>query len=610
MIINLIYILLAILGLSFLIFIHELGHYWMARRVGMRVETFAIGFGKPIYSWVRDGVKWQVGWLLFGGYVKIAGTETDKDVDPYSIKDGFFGKGPWDRIKVAFMGPFVNLVFALLVFAVLWGIGGRTKSFSEYTPIIGWVDPASELYALGVRPGDKIEDYDGHRFQSYKDHLYAPMLAGEELDVKGEKIDYKTGERIPFDYIVHPYSNPDFTDKNIRTSGIISPASYIIYDQLPTGQKNPLPSGSPLKNSGIEYGDRILWVDGEMIFSNKQLSEVLNDGRVFLTIKRGNNILHRRVPRVQAAELRPDPEFKEEMIDWKHEAGIQSRRFQDLFTIPYNLTHDCVVEDELRFLDKENQAEAFPVHLYSEIEEPLKPGDQIIAVQGSPVSHSYQLLKDLQNKSVQIIVERNFESSKLIPYQKANAAFNQSINWPQLNQLIAGIGTKHEEKKVGNFVLLNPVAPLAYQDFPMTDEDKAWMSAEYLEIKREIEKVDDPEKRTQLLNQLNRSQKLLVLGMPNPQDKSVVYNPNPMTVFFNVFKEIVRTIQALFSGSLSPKYIAGPVGIVYMVQSTSSQSLLEALFWIGAISLNLGILNLLPIPILDGGPSCFHFLSF
>ncbi len=65
MIINLIYILLAILGLSFLIFIHELGHYWMARRVGMRVETFAIGFGKPIYSWVRDGVKWQVGWLLF-----------------------------------------------------------------------------------------------------------------------------------------------------------------------------------------------------------------------------------------------------------------------------------------------------------------------------------------------------------------------------------------------------------------------------------------------------------------------------------------------------------------------------------------------------------------
>ena len=61
--VSIMYIVFAILGLSFLIFIHELGHYFMARRLGMRVETFSIGFGKPIYSWVRDGVKWQIGWL-------------------------------------------------------------------------------------------------------------------------------------------------------------------------------------------------------------------------------------------------------------------------------------------------------------------------------------------------------------------------------------------------------------------------------------------------------------------------------------------------------------------------------------------------------------------
>ena len=57
--ISFLYVLFAILGLSFLIFIHELGHYWMARRVGMRVEVFAIGFGKPIYQWEKDGVKWK-----------------------------------------------------------------------------------------------------------------------------------------------------------------------------------------------------------------------------------------------------------------------------------------------------------------------------------------------------------------------------------------------------------------------------------------------------------------------------------------------------------------------------------------------------------------------
>src|SRR5882757_1486298 len=108
MTVSLLYLLLAILGLGFLIFIHELGHYWMARRVGMRVETFAIGFGRPIFSWMHDGTKWQIGWLPFGGYVKIAGVESDPNVDLYSISDGFYGKGPWARIKVAFMGPLVN----------------------------------------------------------------------------------------------------------------------------------------------------------------------------------------------------------------------------------------------------------------------------------------------------------------------------------------------------------------------------------------------------------------------------------------------------------------------------------------------------------------------
>src|SRR3990170_4046568 len=129
MLIDAVYIILALLGLSFLIFIHELGHYLMARRTGMRVETFAIGFGRPIYSWIKDGVKWQIGWLLFGGFVKIAGTETEKNVDPYTIQDGFFGKGPLARIKVALMGPLVNLLFSIVAFSLLWMAGGRDKNF-------------------------------------------------------------------------------------------------------------------------------------------------------------------------------------------------------------------------------------------------------------------------------------------------------------------------------------------------------------------------------------------------------------------------------------------------------------------------------------------------
>lgn len=606
---NLIYILLAILGLSFLIFVHELGHYWMARRVGMRVETFAIGFGKPIYSWVRDGVKWQICWLLFGGYVKIAGTDTEPDVDPYTVKDGFFGRGPWNRIKVAFMGPFVNIVFALFVFALLWLGGGREKTFSEYTPKIGWIDPSSELYALGVRPGDEISSYDGYAFQSHKDHIYAPMIGSDEIVVDGVKVDYESGEKIPFEYTISTYSNPSFADKNIKTTGVLGSASYVIYDYLPNGIENPLPDGSPLSESGIEYGDRILWMDGEIIFSNVQLSNLLNDGRILFTVKRGNEILQKRVPRVLSQELRPDSEFREEMIDWQYEAGINSRRFQDLYVIPYNLTHEGVVEGVLRFIDIDNQKETFPVHLFSEMEEVLVPGDQIIAVQGKPVTRAYEILKELQLKKSLIIVERDPKISELLSYQVANIGFNQNVDWIQLDKIADSIGTDHLISSIGELQLLNPVTPMAHMDFPMSEEKKAWVATELLEVQQKIEKIDDPEKRAALLQQLEQSEKLLVLGLPNPQDRTVKYNPKPTELFYNVSKEIGRTIQALFSGSLSPKYISGPIGIVHMVQSTSMVSLLEALFWMGAISLNLGFLNLLPIPVLDGGTIVIAFME-
>lgn len=609
MIISIFYVILAILGLSFLIFIHELGHYWMARRVGMRVETFAIGFGRPIYSWEKDGVKWQIGWLLFGGYVKIAGTETDNEVDPYDIPDGFFGKSAWDRIKVAFMGPFVNLLFALFVFAFLWMSGGREKNFSEYTQKIGWIDPQSELYVAGVRPGDEITEYNGYEFQSQKDHFFAPMTSSGDVEVRGFKVNYQTGERTPFELSVKPYSHPQILDKNILTTGILNSANYITYDEQINEHENPLPEGSPLFNSGIQNGDRIFWVDGELIFSSTQLSDVINDGRILLTVRRGSKVFLRRVPRVLAQDLRPNTEFREELIDWQHEAGLKNKKFQDLFTIPYNLTYDCIVENVLRFVDKTDQETAFPQNLFSKEDEPLKPGDTIIAVQGVPVTRSFELLRELQEKNVSIIVQRNAIESEPLSWKEADATFNQNVDMDQLEKIASTIGTGMTVANQSNLALLKKITPKIRTDFPMSDEAKAWLETEKLEKRKAIENIEDPEKRQYLMKFLERSESLAVLGLPDPQDRKVVYNPKPTQMFVNVAREIRRTFQALFSGSLSPKYITGPVGIVQVVHSTSKVSLKESLFWIGVISLNLGILNLLPIPVLDGGTIVFSFLE-
>jgi regulator of sigma E protease len=602
MISSVLYFLLAALGLGVLIFIHELGHYFMARRVGMRVEAFGIGFGRPIYTWKRDGVEWRVCWLPFGGYVKIAGMEAEDGKDPYEISDGFFGKSPWQRIKVAFIGPFVNLVFAFLIFTLLWMSGGREKNFTEFTSIIGWLDPQSELYADGVRPGDMITEYNGQDFQGARDHIFAPLTASDALDIKGFKINPLTRQKTPFDYTVKPYPNPSFPDKEMKTGGILASAGYLIYQEFPKGQGELL-KGSPVIESGIQNGDRVVWVDGEMIYSPEQLSHLLNDGKALLTIERDQEILLRRVPRVPVDELKVDASFKEELADWQYESRLKETGLQKLKTIPYSLANSGVVEGRLKFIDPEQQAVVFPKNAFAQTEAPLKAGDRILAVDGMPIKHAYQILSLLQERQVNIIVQRDPALEKLVSWQQADQEFNRDLNVADLEKIGSSIGTDKRLTDLGTLHLLHPVVPKMRSEIALTPEAKARQTTALAERRKMVEQISDAERRIQMLNLLDAQEKQYILGLPE-HDLKVTYNPGPVTLFANVLEEIWITLKALVMGYLSPKWLAGPLGIVQVAQSSLKSSLKDGLFWIGAISLNLGVLNLLPIPVLDGGHIC------
>lgn len=601
MFISFLYIILSILGLSFLIFIHELGHYFMARRVGMRVEIFSIGFGTPIYSWELHGVKWQIGWLLFGGYVKIAGTDIEKDKNPYEVSDGFFGKSPLDRIKVALMGPVANLLFALLAFSALWVMGGREEFYSDFTSKIGWVDPESALFKYGVRPGDEIVGYDDQAYQGAKDHIYIPMTTKEPLLVKGYKVNYERTpvEKIPFEYSVDAYQHPAAIDNRL-TSGITQTANYLIYDRFQGQKENSLLEGSAMENSGLQYGDRIVWANGERVFSAQHLDHILNSNNALLTVQNGPHTRFARVQRVQVQELRPDPLFREELMDWQFEAGLNNVKLQHIYTIPYLLTNDCVVEKELRFIEKEKELEAFPVHRYSTVDAPLQPGDRVIAINGTPIAHCYDLLQKLQTLSVNIIVQRNPRAIQKISWKDADAQYDQSVDTVTLQNIVNSIGTNQPITHEKDLYLLNPITPKMRSELALSPERQAILIAELKEQRKAIESIEDPERRSQIMRLFEKKEKRLLLGIPL-QDRRVNYNPEPLTLFQNVAQEIWRTLTALITGSLNPKWIVGPIGIVQVVHSTSMSSLKEAFYWLGAISLNLGILNLLPIPVLDGG---------
>lgn len=606
MITSLFYVIFAILALGFLIFIHELGHYFMAKRVGMKVDAFGIGLGKSILTWKKDGTDWNLGWLPFGGYVKVAGVDTDSDQDLSKVPGGYFSKGPWDRIKVAAMGPIVNLVFALLLFTLLWAMGGREKNYSDYSKKIGWVDPKSELYALGVRPGDEITAYDGYQYQSSKDHLYGPMTADSVITVKGNKVDYKTGTRTAFEYKITPYPHPLSSDKGIVTAGILNPATFLVYNP-PSSEA--LPASSPMASSGIEVGDRIVWADGEQVFSLAHLTHLLNDQRSLLTIQRGDDIFLRRVPRVQVDELKIDSSVREELSDWRHAANLDQVKFPELYTIPYDLKADGTVESALKFIDKEQQEEFFPEVVADQQAELLQPGDKIIAVDGTPIKASYELLSHLQAHKVSLIVERNKALALTKDKEAVEQQYENEVSWNNIQGIAQGIGTDHVIKEAGNLILLKAIEPKSRSQIFLTPESQVQQTNALLEQKKEMEAISDPEKREVALRKLDNFEKEYILGLPYVQDRKITYNPNPFEQFWEVLEEIKRTFEALFTGNLNPKWISGPVGIVQVVQNSWQVSFKEVIFWVAAISLNLGILNLLPLPVLDGGYICLFLFE-
>ena len=607
---SLLYLLFAILGLGFLIFIHELGHYWMARRVGMRVESFGIGFGRPIFTLMHNGVKWNICWLPFGGYVKIAGMEKEDGKEPEDIPDGFFGKSSWDRIKVAMMGPLTNLVFAFLVFTVIWATGGREKNFADVTNKIGWVDPQSALFKAGVRPGDIILKYNAEPVKGAKDHFHAAMTSGDNIQVEGMRWSASKHAYEPFSLLIHPYAHPQSIEPGILTTGVFSAANFIIYPKtLPikngeAPQKNELPKGSPLIGSGIEPGDRIIWVDGEPIYSLAELSTILNDGKSLLTIERDGHFFLRRVPRVLLEDLKLTNQVKEELTDWQYEGDLKNTKFQRLVFIPYNLSPECMVEERLSFIDTDRKDDLFSQNVLSEVDEPLRTGDVIVAVDGTPVDSSVAFLKNIQSHKVLIITQKMPQGTKALSADLFDAEFHGK----NLPQIVNTIGTALPLTQKGPLLLLTPVEPKSRAEL-MQAADKQLSAKELEEEKKLIQAIDDPEKRAHALKFLEARQKQLLLGLPGVEDLQVRYDPNPFQMFSDIVDEVAHTLEALVGGYLNPKWLSGPIGIVQVIHLQWMTGIKEALFWMGAISLNLGLLNLLPLPVLDGGYICLSLFE-
>ncbi|HQY72352.1 MAG TPA: RIP metalloprotease RseP [Aestuariivirga sp.] len=204
------YLLPFIAALTIIVFIHELGHFLVARWCGVAVEVFSIGFGREIFGWNdRHGTRWKVCWLPLGGYVKFEGDANPTSLPQASPEAGtirtagnFHGKPVWKRAAVVAAGPIANFLLSIVIFASVFAFVGMPMN----EPRVGTVQPGSAAEKAGITSGDLIAAIDGVKIETFGDIVKSVSFRGGEL--LNVTID-RNGTPIVLNIVVGTVEEPD-----------------------------------------------------------------------------------------------------------------------------------------------------------------------------------------------------------------------------------------------------------------------------------------------------------------------------------------------------------------------------------------------------------------
>lgn len=295
------------------IFVHELGHYLAARKRGLIIERFAVGFGPKLLRWKRQGVEFCLCLFPLGGYVALPqfadmGLIEGKSERPApKLPPLSFA----DKMIVAVMGAVFNLIFAFVIATILWATGVPSSQRAESTQI-GYALPEIETasgdiepgpaYAAGLQPGDVILAVDGKFVENFGDIIHF-LAASSGHNEEGNRLTHLTIQRgeETFDVDVQPVlvTHNERSGDRFREIGI-EPAYPLIVEAVF--------EHSPAWKAGLRGGDHITHLNGQPIYSIHQIKAFLNEypeNPVKLTITRGKQTLQLDVTPATVAYSKP-----------------------------------------------------------------------------------------------------------------------------------------------------------------------------------------------------------------------------------------------------------------------------------------------------------------
>lgn len=480
------------------IFIHEFGHFIIAKKRGLQVPKFSIGFGPKLFSWKRGETEYCISLLPLGGYVALPQMgeipvlegKCSHAITPLSFTDKFL---------VAVMGAVFNLLLAFVLACVLWIVGLRVPT-QDRTTEIGYILPEYQgemtpAVKSGLQKGDRVLAVDDVAVETFSEIEKAIILGSgrNKEGVPQVKITYNRNGDIhnTFLDLLMIETNP-LTKDNIRFSGILAPKQPL--------QVDGFEAGSSGEKCGIKLGDVLLKVDDIELYSFVDLRDYLNDKKpqqVRLQIKRENEII----------ELLCDIKTEPHLRAWLRYGT--DRQYVD-------------------FYDKEGEIRVLEVGgtLFSAIPE----DGVLVSCNGIRIDNLDKLDQILSDKAHRTIMLEVLKKDK---------------------QLIA---VRHEKNEV----------------------------------------------------QKHEAENIQRLGVFFAHPTMIIHD-NPFKQFKQAIQSTLETLTSLANKNSDVKvqHLMGAPGIMRLLHRFSTNDFRRLLWFIVLLNINLAILNLLPIPVLDGGHILF-----
>ena len=245
-----------ILVLGFLIFVHELGHFLVARWTGVRVLRFSLGFGPKIYSKTVGDTEYMVAAIPLGGYVKMAGDEPGQELT--NSPEEFASRTLWERTRIVLAGPAMNIVIAFMLMPLVFMLGIHAPAFLAQSPVIGWVQEGSTGAAAGFAIGDRITSIGGHEVATWEQAVTQIVTHPDStVDVVVDR----SGQSKTI-----PIAVPAQLESGVTSLGLLPEKPAVV------GVISP---GKPAALAGLKPGDEIISLNGDPIRNWYQMSETI-----------------------------------------------------------------------------------------------------------------------------------------------------------------------------------------------------------------------------------------------------------------------------------------------------------------------------------------------